>query len=88
VVEVLDRVDPAELAGPAVAPPIPEPAPAQRDWSRLVPWFLVGFAVTFSAWMLRSELIALPYANDSVTHLGMVRFAEQRLRSGHNPFDA
>ncbi len=87
MVEVLDRVDAAELTRASKAQ-IPEPAAAPNDWSRLVPWFLVGFAVAFSAWMLRSELVALPYPNDSVVHLGMVRFAEQRLRAGHNPFDA
>jgi len=83
VVEVLDRVEAADHTGDAV-----EPGPEPRSWTRSVPWFLVGFAVAFSAWTLRSELTALPYANDSVIHVGMVRFAEQRIRSGHNPFDA
>ncbi len=68
----------------------PEPAPERdgREWSAYAPWVLVGFAVAFGAWLLRPELRAVPYPNDATVHASMVRFAETRIRAGHNPFDA
>ena len=68
------------------APAAAEPAP--RDWSRYAPWLLVAFAVAFGAWLLRPELRAAFYPNDATTHAAMARFAEQRIRAHHNPFDA
>jgi hypothetical protein len=57
-------------------------------WSRYAPLLLVAFAVAFSAWLLRSELRGVLYANDAGGHESLVRFAAQRIRSGRNPFDA
>jgi hypothetical protein len=56
-------------------------------WARLAPLLLVAFAVGFSAWMLRSELRVALYPNDAAGHDALVRFAAQRIRAGHNPFD-
>jgi hypothetical protein len=66
----------------------PEESADSRDWSRYAPWLLVAFAVAFGAWLLRPELHAVFYPNDATTHAAMSRFAEQRIRAHHNPFDA
>ena len=57
-------------------------------WSRLGPLLLVAFVVGFTAWLLRSELHTAIYSNDNAGHSALARFAEQRIRSGRNPFDA
>jgi hypothetical protein len=62
--------------------------PDPRGWRRYLPLLLVAFAVGFSAWMLRAELHVIPYPNDASTHASFMRFAEQRIRAGHSPFDA
>jgi hypothetical protein len=74
-------------------PPVTEPGAgalerAGRNWSQYAPWLLVGFAVAFGAWLLRPELRAVPYPNDASVHQSLVRFAEMRIRGGHNPFDS
>ena len=49
---------------------------------------MVAAAVGFTAWVLRSELHAVPYANDAAVHTSLVKFAAERIRAGHSPFDA
>jgi hypothetical protein len=59
-----------------------------NDWARFAPFFLVAFAVVFTAVLLRSELRSVFYVNDAAGHSAIARFAEQRIRAGRNPFDA
>jgi len=89
VVDVLDAAQaPAddETPAPGVRARLTRFRP--HDWKDYAPWLLVAFAVAFTAWLLRAELRAIPYPNDATTHAGMARFAEQRIRAGHSPFDA
>ncbi len=88
VVDVLEA--PAFLPDVATEEPATAPAPLgrERGWTRYLPWLLVLFAVAFSAWLLRAELRVLPYTNDSTGHSALARFAAERIRTGHNPFDA
>src|ERR671936_903418 len=62
----------------------PEPEPSRR---RYLPWLLVAFAVGFNLWVLRAEALPARYLNDASVHFSMVRWAEQRIREGHLPFD-
>jgi hypothetical protein len=82
MVDLLQAYDRAPATAPANEPP------DVRDWSRYAPWLLVAFAVGFGAWLLRPELHSVFYPNDATTHAAMSRFAEQRIRAHHNPFDA
>jgi hypothetical protein len=59
-----------------------------REWGVYAPLLLVAFAVGFGLWLLRPELRAVPFPNDASTHASFARFAEQRIRAGHSPFDA
>jgi hypothetical protein len=90
VVDVLDPAVTAEAVTPTQVAPAAEPAasPAPRTWTRHAPLLLVGFAVAFTAWLLRAEIHTLPYANDHAVHSSMARFAEQRILAGYTPFDA
>ena len=44
-------------------------------------------AVGFNLWVLRAEILPVLNLNDSLVHLSMVRWALQRIREGHLPFD-
>jgi Bacterial membrane protein YfhO len=61
-------------------------APRPRiTWDRAGPWLVVGLALAWGCWKLRSELTAVPYLDDSSIHQQMVRFASARLTAGHLP---
>ena len=64
-----------------------EGSPPERARSRFLPWLLVAFAVGFNLWILRAEALPARYLNDASVHFSMVRWAEQRIREGHLPFD-
>ncbi|MGD0441008.1 MAG: hypothetical protein ABSB52_10330 [Acidimicrobiales bacterium] len=53
-------------------------------------WWLVPVVATcsISLALLRSELVQVPYLNDSAMHEEMVRFALAKIRSGHFPPDS
>jgi hypothetical protein len=55
--------------------------------ANLAPLALVGAAVLFGLWTLRAELIDVAYPNDASIHDSMVRWAAERIREGHLPFD-
>jgi hypothetical protein len=55
--------------------------------ANLAPLALVGAAVLFGLWMLRPELVDVAYPNDASIHDSMVRWAADRIREGHLPFD-
>jgi hypothetical protein len=86
MVDVLDPMLP-DTEVPEAELPDDERAP-QRDWWRWAPYLMVAAAVGFTAWVLRSELHAVPYANDSAVHTSLTQFAAERIRAGHSPFDA
>jgi Bacterial membrane protein YfhO len=66
--------------------PRPESAPRPPvPWDRFGPWVVVGLALAWGCWNLRSELTAVPYLDDSSIHQQMVRFASTRLAAGHLP---
>jgi len=54
---------------------------------RLLPLALVAIAVAFNAVVLRAELHPAWYLNDAAIHSSMVRWAAERMREGHLPFD-
>jgi hypothetical protein len=56
-----------------------DPAP------RLAPLVVVVLTATWGLWALRSELVAVPYLDDSSMHQQMVRFAATRMGQGHLP---
>ena len=94
---MVDLIDAVE-ADPYPAAPEPTPTTRRarinprewkpREWKRHAPLTLVAFAVGFGFWLLRAELRAVPYPNDAGVHESFVRFAEQQIRSGRNPFDS
>jgi len=99
VVDVIDAVE--ADASRATAKPrrltrltrsVPRPTSPRewkpREWRALTPLILVAFAVGFGLWVLRPELRSVPFPNDASTHASFARFAEQRIRAGHSPFDA
>jgi hypothetical protein len=51
------------------------------------PLAVVGAAVLFNAVVLRAELHPAWYLNDSSIHASMARWAAERIREGHLPFD-
>jgi hypothetical protein len=53
----------------------------------LAPLVLVGAAVAFGLWTLRPELTDVAFPNDASIHDSMVRWAAERIREGHLPFD-
>jgi hypothetical protein len=55
--------------------------------SRHLPLVLVGVAVAFNLWALRAEVRDVWSLNDAAIHASMVRWAAQRITSGHLPFD-
>jgi hypothetical protein len=57
-------------------------------WRRFGPLVLVGAAVLFGLWSLRSELTVVPYPNDSSVHEEMALFAAQLFAHGHFPLDS
>ncbi len=68
------------------------PEPPQRrarrvTWAGILPLGLVGIAVVFNLWVLRSERLIVSYPNDSQTHLQMVQWAQTMLSHGQLPFD-
>ncbi len=99
MVDLIDTVEAdAQIATPAPnrltrirrsRPPLFRPREWKpREWGAYAPLLLVAFAVGFGLWLLRAELRAVPFPNDASTHASFVRFAEQRIRAGHSPFDA
>ena len=88
MVEVLDAPAVTTSEAGALSDEAPVESVRMARWSKFGPLLLVAFAVAFTAWLLRSELYALVYANDNSGHASLAHFAEQRIRSGHNPFDA
>jgi len=63
------------------------PATRRRPtWQRYTPEALVGLAVLFNLWVLRSEWLVVSYPNDSQTHLQMVQVARSMLLQGQLPF--
>ena len=63
-------------------------SPSARRWlERLPPLAIVGLAVAFNLWVLRAQLIQVPYLNDGVVHTSMVRWARYRIQTGHVPLD-
>jgi len=61
--------------------------PADRQGRDLAPLGVVALAVGFNLWILRAEILPVLNLNDSSVHLSMVRWALQRIREGHLPFD-
>jgi hypothetical protein len=55
--------------------------------NKLLPWSLVAIAIGFNLWVLRAEALPVRYLNDSSVHFSMVRWALDRMQSGHLPFD-
>ncbi len=55
--------------------------------SRWGPFSLVGFAVFFNLFVLRTERLPVAYPNDSSVHLETVKFATDGLSLGHFPLD-
>jgi len=66
------------------APSEPE---AQREPRSSWPLALVGVAVAFNLWTLRGETVPTRAGNDSTLHEAMVRWAVDRIASGHSPLD-
>ena len=62
---------------------LPEEGQA-RTWA---PLSIVAIAVGFNLWLLRAEILPVLYPNDASVHLSMVRWALDRIRDGHLPFD-
>jgi hypothetical protein len=48
-------------------------------------WLVVAAAVLFNYWFLRAQATSVAYLNDSSVHEQMVRFAAERIQSGHLP---
>lgn len=61
--------------------------PPDRPGRHLAPLGIVAVAVGFNLWVLRAEILPVLNLNDSSVHLSMVRWALQRIREGHLPFD-
>jgi len=53
----------------------------------VAPLAVVAIAVGFNLWILRAEILPVLYPNDASVHLSMVRWALDRIRDGHLPFD-
>ena len=62
---------------------LPEETPGRA----VAPLAIVAMAVGFNLWVLRAEILPVLYPNDSSVHLSMVRWALDRIRDGHLPFD-
>lgn len=61
-----------------------------RPWlwrARALPFGLVALAVVYGLVIYHGELSPPVHLNDSGMHLSMTRWAANRLREGHNPFD-
>ena len=57
---------------------------------KVAPFFLfalVAGPVLWNLWVLRAERLEVSNLNDTSLHVSMVTWAEQRIRSGHLPFD-
>ena len=55
---------------------------------RFAPWVIISLFSLLQAWALRGEASApSTHANDLSVHLAMVRWAADRISSGHLPFD-
>ena len=61
--------------------------PQDRAGRDFAPLALIAIAVGFNLWVLRAEILPVLYPNDSSVHFSMVRWALQRMRDGHLPFD-
>jgi hypothetical protein len=78
-----------------VSAPAIEEAPAERAsstersafWTRRAPLLLVAAAVLFGLVTLWPERTDVWYLNDASVHRSMVRWAADRIRDGHLPFD-
>ncbi len=55
---------------------------------RVLPFVPVAGTCLVSLVLLRSELVQVPYLNDSAMHEEMVRFALAKIRTGHFPLDS
>jgi hypothetical protein len=62
---------------------LPEDGPI-RTWA---PLSIVAIVVGINLWLLRAEIFPVLYPNDASVHLSMVRWAVERIRDGHLPFD-
>lgn len=60
---------------------------AHPDWRRLAPLLLVGLAVGFNLFVLRTELARVADLNDTGVHISMVRWAQHRFETGSLVFD-
>jgi hypothetical protein len=76
--------DNARLGGRSLSDGEAERA-GQKPVSPAWPWVAVVATVSWSLWELRATIIPAQYADDSSVHEQMVRFAADRLRSGHDP---
>lgn len=61
--------------------------PVDRLGRKMAPLAIVAIAVGFNLWLLRAEILPVLYPNDASVHLSMVRWALDRIREGHLPFD-
>ncbi len=64
-----------------------EPSDAGSPARRWAPLTLVGVAVVFGLVVLWPERSDVWYLNDAAIHRSMVRWAADRIRDGHMPFD-
>ena len=61
--------------------------PEDRPGRKMAPLAIVAIVVGFNLWLLRAEILPVLYPNDASVHLSMVRWALNRIREGHLPFD-
>lgn len=73
-------------AGPAKGDGCQLVCPSERR-RRLAPLGVVAIGVGFNLWVLRAEILPVLNINDGSVHLSMVRWALDRMREGHLPFD-
>ena len=65
----------------------PADLPPDTATPRWVPLAIVALAVGFNLWVLRAEVLPVRQLNDSSVHQSMIRWALDRIQSGHLPFD-
>ena len=92
---ILDRAVDSAPVGTVEAASSPSPLVSRRARGArhsarangFQPWFLVAAAVGFGLIVLWPERADVWYLNDASVHRSMVRWAGDRLREGHLPFD-